>query len=432
MRHIIDKLLKAGEPVFAVFVLLFFMGAVFPVLRNPDHWFQDARASDPVAFIVQLLVYLFTLLLVMTVWRSVLTALRTNPLLSALLLLALVSVAWSGVPGFTLRRAVALMATTAFGLYLGSRFTPSQQVRLFAYALGLAVVLSLVFVAVFPRFGIESGPNEGAWRGVFIQKNTFGRYMVMAVVTLLCAPVRRIERLTKIFLVAIALVLLAGSVSAGSYVMMAASFLLIFVYRFLCVSRKALLPAGMIGAILLTTGGALLLTNSAALFDVLNRSSSLTGRVPLWQALFYAGAMHPWLGYGYVGFWALENHYIWSIIGWTPLKAHNGYIDLWLELGYVGLGLFAGYAVIVAQRCVRFIRRERTLESQWPLLMLSMVLLHNVVESDLLITNGFMWIVFVGIAVSTQRALQTDSESVVAAEIGQPEVDGLEPLPCPQ
>jgi exopolysaccharide production protein ExoQ len=432
MRHIIDKVLKVGEPVFAVFVLLFFMGAVFPVMRNPDHWFQDARASDPVAFVVQLLVYVFTLLLVMSVWRPVLTALRTNPLMTALLGLALVSVVWSGVPGFTLRRSIALMATTAFGLYLGSRFTPSQQVRLFAYALGISVILSLVFVAVFPRYGIESGPNEGAWRGVFIQKNTFGRYMVMAVVTLLCMPVRRMERLTKVFLVAIALVLLAGSVSAGSYVMMAASFLLIFLYRFFSLTRKAMLPVGMIAAILLTASAALLFTNSAALFDILNRSSSLTGRVPLWETLLYTGASHAWLGYGYVGFWAVENHYIWSIIGWTPLKAHNGYIDLWLELGYVGLGLFVPYAVIVGRRCIRFIRREQTLESQWPLLMFSTVLLHNMVESDLLITNGFLWIVFVAIALSTQRALQADSEAVAAAEVAQPEADGLEPIPCPQ
>jgi exopolysaccharide production protein ExoQ len=432
MRRIIDKVLATGEPLFAVIVLLFFMGAVFPVWRNPEHWFGDARASDSVAFIVQLSVYVLTFLLTIRVWRPVFAALRTNPLLTTLLILALLSVLWSAVPGFTLRRAVALMATTAFGLYLGARYAPSQQVRLFAYALGISVVLSLIFVAFFPRYGIESGPNEGAWRGVFIQKNTFGRYMVMAVVTLLCLPARRWGRMAKIFCIAVALVLLAGAVSAGSYVMMAASFLLIFLYRLLYLPRKALVPAGMVAAILLGLGAVLLLMNSGALFDVLNRTSSLTGRVPLWNALFYTGARHAWFGYGYVGFWAIENHNIWAMIGWTPLKAHNGYIDLWLELGLAGLSIFVLYMITVARRCVQLVRAERTLESQWPVLMLSVILLHNFVESDLLITNGFMWIVFVAIAVSTQRLLESEAKTAPAVAQAQPQAQALDFIPCPQ
>ncbi len=398
----------ASEPVFGVLALLFFMGAVLPVWRNPEHWFMDARASDPVALSVQILVYLLVLLLVLSLWRDVLDAVRSNPLVTALLVLTVVSVAWSGVPLFTFRRAIALVATTAFGFYLGTRYDTKQQIRLLGFALGISVLLSLVFIVIFPRYGIESGPNAGAWRGVFIQKNTYGRYMVMAVITFLCLRTRRGQHMGKLVLIILALCLLAGSLSAGSYVMMAFSALLVVFYQLLYLPRKNLIPIGIIAGAMLAACATFVALNAGTVFEILGRNSTLTGRVPLWRFLGYKIAQRPWLGYGYVGFWSTENHTVWAQIGWTPLKAHNGYLDLWLELGLLGVGLFALNTAVLFGRSLKFVATRRTLESQWPLLMLSLIALHNVFESDLLIQNGFMWIIYVAITVSMQRALQVE------------------------
>ena len=405
------------EPLFGVVALLFFMGAILPVLRNPEHWFMDARASDPVALLFQVTVYLLVLLLVLSVWRDILAALWSNPLVTALLVLALASVLWSGVPMFTLRRAIAMVATTGFGLYLGTRYDTREQIRLLAFALAISVVFSLVFIVVFPRYGIESGPNAGAWRGVFIQKNTYGRYMVMAVITFLCLRRLRGQNMGKLLGIVLALGLLAGSVSAGSYVMMVASILLLVAYQVLRLPRRNLFPIGIAVGAVLAAGAAFVALNSGAVFEILGRNSSLTGRVPLWHFLLYKIGQHPWLGYGYVGFWSTENHAVWAQIGWTPLKAHNGYLDLWLELGLIGLGLFVLNTVLVLGRGVKFVVSHRTLESQWPLLMLNLIVLHNLFESDLLIQNGFMWIVYVAICVSMQRAALAERTERVPANM---------------
>src|SRR5271154_1307496 len=100
MRSTPERMFLSLEPLFGVVALLFFMGAILPVLRNPEHWFMDARASDPVALLFQVTVYLLVLLLVLSVWRDILAALWSNPLVTALLVLALASVLWSGVPMF--------------------------------------------------------------------------------------------------------------------------------------------------------------------------------------------------------------------------------------------------------------------------------------------------------------------------------------------
>lgn len=417
MQTTSEKMFLAAEPALGVSALLFFMGAILPVWRNPEHWFMDARASDPVALSVQILVYLLVLLLVLSFWRDVLGAVRSNPLITALLVLTIASVAWSGVPLFTFRRAVALIATTAFGFYLGTRYDTKQQIRLLGIALGISVVLSLVFIVIFPRYGIESGPNAGAWRGVFIQKNTYGRYMVMAVITFLCLRTRRVQNTGKLLLVILALGLLAGSFSAGSYVMMVFSIVLVVVYQLLRLPRRNLIPIGIVVGAMLAACATYVALNASDIFEILGRNSSLTGRVPLWRFLFYKIAQHPWLGYGYVGFWSTENHSVWEQIGWTPLKAHNGYLDLWLELGLVGVSLFALNTLAVLSRSLKFVAKHRTLESEWPLLMLNLIILHNAFESDLLIQNGFMWIIYVAISVSMQRAMRAERSERVPSSV---------------
>jgi exopolysaccharide production protein ExoQ len=408
MESTTKRMFSACESALGVVSLLFFMGAVLPVLRNPEHWFMDARASDPVALLFQTGMYLVVLLLAASIWRDIFAALRENPLITALLVFTFASVLWSGVPGFSLRRAVTLLVTTIFGIYLGSRYDSKEQIRLLGIALAISVVLSLVFIVAFPRYGIESGPNAGAWRGVFIQKNTYGRYMVMAAITLFCLPTHRMKQLAKILIIILSVCLLAGSLSAGSYVMMIVSAALVIVYQVLRLPRRNLIPIGIFVGIIVAACAVVIVLNAGAIFELLGRNSSLTGRVPLWHFLLYKGQDHPWFGYGYVAFWSTQNQTVWAQIGWTPLKAHNGYLDLWLELGFVGLGLFLLNTALVLGRALKFVTSRHTLQSEWPLLMLSLIILHNFFESDLLIQNGFMWIIYVALSVSLQRALRAE------------------------
>src|SRR5207245_20688 len=82
----------------------------------------------------------------------------------------------------TLRRAAALFGTTAFGLYLSSRYTVHELLRLVSWVMGVAVVLSAAAAVFIPIQGVSL--DDGGWRGIFIHKNALGRAMAFACLVL--------------------------------------------------------------------------------------------------------------------------------------------------------------------------------------------------------------------------------------------------------
>jgi O-antigen ligase len=72
---------------------------------------------------------------------------------------------------------------------------------------------------------------------------------------------------------------------------------------------------------------------------------TFTGRLPLWEVIWDQIQQHYWLGYGFGAFWdvnGLDNSFgLARSVGWLGVvgQAHNGYLDLFLQIGLVGLGL---------------------------------------------------------------------------------------------
>jgi len=77
------------------------------------------------------------------------------------------------------------------------------------------------------------------------------------------------------------------------------------------------------------------------LISMLDRRPDLTTRVPMWDDLL-AMAENPFLGFGWQSFWMGERQRI-VFQKWRVLSTHNGYLDLYLNLGMVGLALLAGW-----------------------------------------------------------------------------------------
>lgn len=99
-----------------------------------------------------------------------------------------------------------------------------------------------------------------------------------------------------------------------------------------------------------------------------------------------ATGAHPWLGYGYAAFWNDDTRwvqYIWQTVDWRAPTAHNGYIEVVLEIGLVGLALYAwiwGRIIILA---VASSRRARLPVASWVLLFLVVMALLNLDEGTL-------------------------------------------------
>ena len=229
--------------------------------------------------------------------------------------------------------------------------------------------------------------------------------MAISAITFLCFPCERVyESRIRYFLLALSVCLLIGSQSKGSYAVMPVLILLIFVYRLLHLDWRRLIPAATAALAIVTLGAVYVGSNTDEILQGLGKNATLTGRIPLWTLLLTLSSNKAWLGYGFAGFWSTNLLKVRSIVGWAPGKAHNGFIDILLEVGLLGLGIFVLNSVIASWGSMKLIARERTLHSQWPLLMLSLIFLYNIFESDLMVPNGFLWVVYVAITASRQRA----------------------------
>ncbi|HKX30252.1 MAG TPA: O-antigen ligase family protein [Blastocatellia bacterium] len=69
-----------------------------------------------------------------------------------------------------------------------------------------------------------------------------------------------------------------------------------------------------------------------------DNAGSLSNRLPLWQDLLGYIFRHPWLGYGFDSFWTPAHVYaISKRQGWEVPHSHNGYLEITLGLGLLGL-----------------------------------------------------------------------------------------------
>lgn len=386
------------EQAFTVIGLFLLTGALLPLLRNGGGAIDEIE-GDPVMQLVWAGLYAGTLLLVL-VRRVRLAALLREKWLVALVVLAVVSTLWSDVPSLTLRRSVALLGTTLFGAYVGLRYNARQLLGLARWAMLAVVVVSVILALGAPAYGIDP---SGGWRGAFVHKNALGRAMALAGV--LAIGLRATERRWRIvdlllLAVSVALLLLSGSRSSA-------------VALLACAACLPLTGARRWWyAVALVVGGALLLTaagpgnwgspTAEQTLEAIGRDATLTGRTELWPAVVDKVSERPWLGYGYSGFWLGwdgASADVWAAVRWQPPHAHNGLLDLALDLGVAGCALFLASLVVALARSLRLVWRHG-IPAAWPLLGLTLIAMANVTESAILARNNVFWALYVAIALS--------------------------------
>jgi O-antigen ligase len=151
--------------------------------------------------------------------------------------------------------------------------------------------------------------------------------------------------------------------------------------------------------------------------SAVNRDETLTGRTDIWLVLREVAATSPIVGQGYGGFWGLHP----EITAKTAVgEGHNGYLDIYVELGALGIVLLAVFLLAYCSK----VRQKFDAAFAWSILavcLLSMTLLYNLSESAFL-TNGYLWttmilmgIVFASIPSEAADSLQSPSASPVRA-----------------
>lgn len=393
------------EKIFTVFVLFLSTGALIPLLHQEGGSSLDPFEGDPVMQALWTGIYGVTLILISRIWRRTIRIWKIDKFLVLLIMVALLSFFWSDAPSITLRRCVALLGTTVFGVYLTARYTLREQLQLLGWALGICAVLSFLFALVVPSLGISSGIHEGAWRGIYVHKNVLGRLMVLCILVsflLFQGRGNDHQRLFSGVLLVLSVCLLVLSVSKTALVLFISFLMLVPFFRALRLNYRLLLIYLLV-VVGLTWGlVGWLLSHTEELASSLGRDMTLTGRTNLWPIVVEMIKERPLFGFGYNAFWLGwqgESRYVW-LTSFEAVHAHNGYLDLTLDLGLLGLGVFIAGFFLNFLRALMSARNTETMEGLWPVLYLTFMLLYNITESSILTRNGIFWILYVATALT--------------------------------
>jgi len=127
---------------------------------------------------------------------------------------------------------------------------------------------------------------------------------------------------------------------------------------------------------------------------VLGRESSLTGRVPLWTDLIKIANKKWMFGSGFENFWLVNFSIIWQKYSFRPNNAHNGYIEIYLNLGITGLCILIILLFVNLSKLVKQLEKERNVYVLIFIYFL-MVLINNISEAFFFKTNLEWFIVIV-------------------------------------
>ena len=353
---------------------------------------------------------------------KVLALLQGNGALAVFFLYCALSVLWSDFPDVAFKRWIKSFGDLVMVLVVlsdGDSFSALK--RVLSRTAFLLVPLSILFIKYYPDLGrvYNRWTWTPSWTGVTTDKNMLGMTcLVFGLASswrLLSAfkepksPSRIRLLLAHGAVVAMTLWLLqkCNSMTSLSCFLLGSGLMVAIRSQFVS-RRRALIHLFVFGA-LSTAFAVLFLDLGAAALSTMGRDPTLTGRTDLWRHLL-AMNQHPIIGTGFASFWLgprLES--LWSIYWWQPNESHNGYLETFLNLGWVGVGLFAIVLGATYRNAIRLFR----LDPETGILVLAYfvtAMAYNFTEAAFK-TMNLVWIALMLAVVASSRTFAQQSQA---------------------
>ena len=349
-------------------------------------------------------ILLVAVLLLSARGKTTLRALSKGGVLWIFVALMIASLGWSMSPSYTeesIRGEVLPM--TAFALYFASRFNIREQMQIVAVTLGIGALLSLFYAVAIPSIGRHVGDEfDGAWKGIYPQKNNFSTTMTLTMLVFFILSLvnqNYKERLLARFSLLFSVALIVLSTSKSGLIVFIFMLIVVLISRlFSWKGRRSVLVLDIGGLAVLCLGVVLSVTWQAIVID-LGKDPTLSARTYIWTGAIEKIMQQPLLGYGRAAFWVPDSIPAWEVgalasKGFIPSHAHNGFIDIALELGLVGLGLFILGFIPTYLLALRRAYQARHPEDLWPFAFLTLLVISNMTETVLITRTSPYWVMY--------------------------------------
>lgn len=312
---------------------------------------------------------------------------KSNPFLWSLIFLSLLSTNWSGTPRDTFQASFVLVIQLGFALYFGTQNNWQELSLIMRWSLTLLGFLSTFYAVAKPDIGVA----WKGWTGVVGHPNLLGTLMgfnaaLWWVYVAKSAPNRGLA----ISVVGFSIFVMQMANSAGAFVIFV---FLVGILNFLKFIKKLRFQYAFTACILVTIVALMsfiwISENLAAIATALGKDLTFTGRTDIWPRVIHEViAAKPVLGWGYRGFWQEwrgdDNPALFMRSeGWQIPHSHNGYLDLAVDLGVVGLFLFILSLLKNIIDAVHLLNRSQIIEATMPMMIVLFLALKNIPETGI-------------------------------------------------
>jgi O-antigen ligase len=169
--------------------------------------------------------------------------------------------------------------------------------------------------------------------------------------------------------------------------------------------------------------GFLVLIFRRSVFEFLGKSPDMTHRTDIWMSVFGLVSERPLEGWGFIGVWVPGVEPFSGLIvinGIEYFQAHNSYLEMWFQLGAVGLLLFLILLTRTFIKTWRLGVHHSNVLYLWPLLILVTQLVRGITESRLLVQSAMlMLIIFAVKSYDPEELLEQNSKKPKRKQLEQ-------------
>ena len=352
------------ETFFLALAFLVLQGAFAGMTASGDAAEAASDGNDSRRMLALLVIIIGTIFYCRARIPAIFSNAKANAGYFILPLIVLTSTAWSVEHSLTLKRSVLVLAICGFDLYVATSFSLDKILKSLSTTIFLSAIASLLVALLLPSLGLEFTEGLGGdWKGIFPQKNTLGQVMAVGVFAEMCLMIRaRRPLVLGAVRVLFLLVILSRSHSASSALSAISAIGIAVFFMTIRNGTGSAIVAGLVAAAGLVLAITFLATDPASLFEMLDRDPSLTGRTELWTYVWEAISERPLLGWGYSAFWTPDSRnvaYIQHAIHWPAPNSHNGYLEIALGTGIVGIAGLVTTVLWAARRVVTLAVQEK-------------------------------------------------------------------------
>jgi exopolysaccharide production protein ExoQ len=348
---------------------------------------------------------------------------RNNGWLIAFLLYCFISIAWSDFPFVAFKRWIKILGHPIMALIILTEPDPEEAlIRLMKRCAYVVVPVSILFIKYYPQLGRAFDPWTGAAasNGIASNKNMLGADCLILGFFFFWHLLqtwqaerntwRRNElRLIAGFLIGIWWLFSQAHSATPSMSLFIAALTVVFVgIRSI---NKNFVGTYMLAALVLLAAAELTFGVSGHLSEALGRESTLSGRTELWTQLLKFHT-NPILGTGFESFWLGERpQRLEGLFYFIPNEAHNGYLEIYLTLGLIGLFILIALFIATFWK----IRPELWRNFEWGrfrLGFLAAIVVYNWTEAGFKTVHP-IWFVFYIIAMDYPRPHLTTTQPSV-------------------